>query len=56
MSSATFAFAKPTTLDAMRIATSNVNSVRIRAHRVIGGLVREDINVLAMQEIKYRPG
>ena len=39
----------------MRIATWNVNSIRTRAPRVIDWLVREDIDVLAMQEIKCRP-
>lgn len=36
----------------MRIATWNVNSIRIRASRVADWLVREDIDVLAMQEVK----
>ena len=39
----------------MRIATWNVNSIRTRAPRVIDWLVREDVDVLAMQEIKCRP-
>ena len=39
----------------MRIATWNVNSIRTRAPRVVDWLVREDIDVLAMQEIKCRP-
>ena len=39
----------------MRIATWNVNSIRARAGRVVDWLVREDIDVLAMQEIKCRP-
>ena len=39
----------------MRIATWNVNSIRTRAARVIDWLVREEIDVLAMQEIKCRP-
>lgn len=38
----------------MRIATWNVNSVRARAGRVVDWLVREDVDVLAMQEIKCR--
>jgi exodeoxyribonuclease-3 len=36
----------------MRIATWNVNSVRSRVGRIVDWLVREDIDVLAMQEIK----
>lgn len=36
----------------MRVATWNVNSIRSRAARVIDWLVREDVDVLAMQEIK----
>lgn len=39
----------------MRIATWNVNSIRTRAGRVVDWLVREDIDVLGMQEIKCRP-
>ncbi|MCU1636343.1 MAG: xth [Cryobacterium sp.] len=39
----------------MRIATWNVNSIRARAGRVVDWLVREDIDVLAMQEIKCKP-
>lgn len=39
----------------MRIATWNVNSIRTRAPRVVDWLVRNDIDVLAMQEIKCRP-
>ena len=38
----------------MRIATWNVNSIRSRVGRVIDWLVREDVDVLAMQEIKCR--
>ncbi|MGO3886058.1 MAG: exodeoxyribonuclease III [Mycetocola sp.] len=38
----------------MRIATWNVNSVRARVDRVTDFLIREDIDVLAMQEIKCR--
>jgi exodeoxyribonuclease-3 len=36
----------------MRIATWNVNSIRSRVARVTDWLVREDVDVLAMQEIK----
>lgn len=36
----------------MRIATWNVNSIRSRVARVTDWMVREDIDVLAMQEIK----
>lgn len=39
----------------MRIATWNVNSIRTRAGRVTDWLERENIDVLAMQEIKCRP-
>ena len=39
----------------MRIATWNVNSIRTRVGRVVDWLVRDDIDVLAMQEIKCRP-
>lgn len=39
----------------MRIATWNVNSIRTRFGRVADWLQREDIDVLAMQEIKCRP-
>ncbi len=39
----------------MRIATWNVNSIRTRAARVVDWLVREDVDVLAMQEIKCKP-
>lgn len=39
----------------MRIATWNVNSIRTRAARVVDWLLREDIDVLAMQEIKCNP-
>ncbi|MCY7325242.1 MAG: exodeoxyribonuclease III [Microbacteriaceae bacterium] len=38
----------------MRIATWNVNSIRTRVGRVVDWLVREDIDVLAMQEIKCK--
>ena len=36
----------------MRVGTWNVNSIRTRVGRVVDWLVREDIDVLAMQEIK----
>jgi len=39
----------------MRVATWNVNSIRARVGRVVDWLVREDIDVLAMQEIKCKP-
>lgn len=39
----------------MRIATWNVNSIRTRVDRVVDFLVRNDIDVLAMQEIKCKP-
>lgn len=39
----------------MRVATWNVNSIRTRVGRVVDWLVREDVDVLAMQEIKCRP-
>ncbi|WP_127841395.1 exodeoxyribonuclease III [Actinomyces wuliandei] len=39
----------------MRLATWNVNSVRTRVERVTAFLERENIDVLAMQEIKCRP-
>ena len=39
----------------MRIATWNVNSIRTRVGRVVDWLGREDIDVLAMQEIKCTP-
>ncbi|MET3769030.1 exodeoxyribonuclease-3 [Marisediminicola sp. UYEF4] len=38
----------------MRVATWNVNSIRTRVGRVVDWLVREDIDVLAMQEIKCK--
>lgn len=38
----------------MRVATWNVNSIRARVDRVADWLVREDIDVLAMQEIKCK--
>jgi exodeoxyribonuclease-3 len=39
----------------MRVATWNVNSIRARAGRVVDWLVREDVDVLGMQEIKCKP-
>ncbi|OAZ40107.1 exodeoxyribonuclease III [Microbacterium arborescens] len=39
----------------MRIATWNVNSIRARVDRIVGFAVNEDIDVLAMQEIKCKP-
>jgi exodeoxyribonuclease-3 len=39
----------------MRIATWNVNSIRTRAARVVDWMVREDIDVVGMQEIKCKP-
>ncbi|HEY5230904.1 MAG TPA: exodeoxyribonuclease III [Galbitalea sp.] len=39
----------------MRLATWNVNSIRSRVGRVVDWLVREDVDVLAMQEIKCKP-
>jgi exodeoxyribonuclease-3 len=39
----------------MRIATWNVNSIRTRFGRVVDWLDRNDVDVLAMQEIKCRP-
>jgi exodeoxyribonuclease-3 len=38
----------------MRIATWNVNSIRARVERVVDYIVREEIDVLCMQEIKCR--
>ncbi|WP_210507953.1 exodeoxyribonuclease III [Naasia sp. SYSU D00057] len=38
----------------MRVATWNVNSIRARVDRVVEWLVREDVDVLAMQEVKSR--
>jgi len=38
----------------MRVATWNVNSIRTRVARVVDWLGREDIDVLAMQEIKCK--
>lgn len=42
-------------VERMKIATWNVNSIRTRVGRVVDWLVREDIDVLAMQEIKCKP-
>ena len=39
----------------MRVATWNVNSVRARAGRVVDWLVREDVDVVGLQEIKCKP-
>ncbi|MCP2031406.1 exodeoxyribonuclease-3 [Okibacterium sp. HSC-33S16] len=39
----------------MRIATWNVNSIRARVTRTVDWMAREDVDVLAMQEIKCRP-
>jgi exodeoxyribonuclease-3 len=39
----------------MRLATWNVNSIRARVVRTVEFAVRENIDVLAMQEIKCRP-
>jgi exodeoxyribonuclease-3 len=39
----------------MRVASWNVNSIRSRVTRVADWLVREDVDVLAMQEIKCTP-
>ena len=38
----------------MRVATWNVNSIRSRVNRVVDWLGREDVDVLAMQEIKCK--
>lgn len=39
----------------MRLATWNVNSIRTRIDRVTDFLQREDVDVLAMQELKCKP-
>lgn len=39
----------------MRIATWNINSIRTRAERAIAFLQNNDIDVLALQEIKCKP-
>ena len=43
---------EPCTVEVMRVATWNVNSIRSRVGRVVDWLGREDVDVLAMQEIK----
>ena len=42
-------------LNRMRVATWNVNSIRTRVGRVVDWLGRDDVDVLAMQEIKCKP-
>ena len=39
----------------MRLATWNINSIRARVDRAVDFVVREDIDVLALQEIKCKP-
>ena len=39
----------------MRLATWNINSIRTRVDRAVDFVVREDIDVLALQEIKCKP-
>jgi exodeoxyribonuclease III len=39
----------------MRVATWNVNSIRSRVGRVVDWMLREDVDVLGMQEIKCKP-
>jgi exodeoxyribonuclease III len=39
----------------MRIATWNINSVRARVDRLVAFLERQDVDVLALQEIKCKP-
>lgn len=39
----------------MRLATWNINSIRTRVTRAVDFAVREDIDVLALQEIKCKP-
>lgn len=39
----------------MRLATWNVNSIRARVGRIVDFAVREDLDVLTMQEIKCKP-
>ncbi|MGO3192264.1 MAG: exodeoxyribonuclease III, partial [Microbacterium sp.] len=39
----------------MRLATWNINSIRTRVTRTVDFAVREDIDVLALQEIKCKP-
>ena len=43
------------TVEPMRIATWNVNSLRARVDRVVDFLERSDVDVLLMQEIKCKP-
>lgn len=38
----------------MRVATWNVNSIRTRVGRVVDWMLRDDVDVLAMQEIKCK--
>ncbi|MGY3263181.1 exodeoxyribonuclease-3 [Frigoribacterium sp. 2355] len=45
----------PGTVVGMRVATYNVNSVRARVGRVVDWLVREDVDVVGLQEIKCKP-
>lgn len=42
-------------MEGMRVATYNVNSVRARVGRVVDWLVREDVDVAGLQEIKCKP-
>src|SRR5690606_40574265 len=39
----------------MRIATWNINSIRTRHARAIEWMLREDVDVVAFQEIKCKP-
>ena len=39
----------------MRLATWNINSIRTRVARTVDFAVREDVDVLALQEIKCKP-
>ena len=39
----------------MRIATWNINSIRTRHARAIDWMLREDVDVVAFQEIKCKP-
>ena len=39
----------------MKLVTWNVNSIRTRVDRVVDWMVSEDVDVLAMQEIKCKP-
>lgn len=43
------------TIEGMRIATWNINSLRARTDRVLAFLERHDVDVLALQEIKAKP-